>query len=142
MRRKLGGDDRRGDMNLGARVAGDQPDDPLDLRRIAATLPVSDAAGAKPVEPERAIGIDHDLDHERIGERGGDVGAHRGAQHRALRGLRDSAALTGPLLRAGESDRPLASCWPTRSTNAAKRSRPIARATSSPSGSGALTVSM
>jgi hypothetical protein len=46
--------------------------------------PSSDDAGvdpafAEPVEPQRPVGIDHHLDHERIGERGRDVGSHRGA---------------------------------------------------------------
>src|SRR3546814_10818763 len=60
-----------------------QPDDPLDLLGLDPDLGV-DAAFAEAVEPERAVGIDHDLGDLRVTHRRGDVGAKRGDQHAAL----------------------------------------------------------
>ena len=51
-------------MDLGADVAGDQPDDPLDLGGLEPHAGI-DPAFAQPVEPQRAVGIDHDLDDVR-----------------------------------------------------------------------------
>ena len=145
MRRQLGRDDRRPGMDFGPAVTGDQADDPLDLRGIVADLSVGPPL-TEPVEPQQAIGIDHHLDDQRVGERGGDGRSHRGAQHRAAtargdgigNGVHDGA----PAPAASPSVRvPAASCRPTCATNASKRSRPIARAALSESGSGAVTVS-
>ena len=79
--REIGADDRRAGMDLGADVAGDQPDDPLDLGRRQADARI-DPAFAEAVQPQDTVGIDHHLDHRRIGEGHGDVGSHRRAQHR------------------------------------------------------------
>ncbi len=52
-------------VDFGAGMAGDEADDPLDLRRlepgpgIGASLP-------QPVEPQHAVGIDHHLLHQRV----------------------------------------------------------------------------
>src|SRR3546814_9616917 len=48
-------------MGFGAGMAGDQADDPLDLRRIVAGAGV-DTALAKPVEPQYPIRVHHDLE--------------------------------------------------------------------------------
>ena len=68
-------------MNLGARMARDQPDDPFDLRGLVA-CPGVDPTLAQSVEPQHAIGIDHDLLSRGVRERGGDGRPHRSAQHR------------------------------------------------------------
>src|SRR5690606_2973627 len=139
LRRQLGADDRSARMDLAARVAGDEADDPLDLRGpepdagVAAPLP-------QPVEPQRTVGVDHDLDDRRIVERRRDRRPHGAAQHRAL--PPEGARPTHRRDSGASETSPLASCRPTRSTNAAKRSRPSARAVSSPSATGGFTVSM
>jgi hypothetical protein len=63
-------------------MAGDQPDDPFGLGRLAQEAGI-DASLAQPVEPEPPVGIDHDLDHQRIGQRIGDRWPHGAAQHGA-----------------------------------------------------------
>ena len=81
VRRQLGADDRRAVMHFGPDMAGDQPDDALDLLGLK-SHPGLAAAQVEPVEPKRAVGIDHHLDDQRIRKRRGDCRAHRGAEHR------------------------------------------------------------
>jgi hypothetical protein len=87
MRRQFGRDDRRPCVDLRPRVARDKADDALDLRRIVAG-PCVGPALSQPIEPQRPVRIDHDLEHRGVGERFGDAWPHRRAQHRAspLRG--------------------------------------------------------
>lgn len=116
-----------------------QPDDPLDLGRIELHVRV-DTALAEDIDAQRAVGIDHNLDHPRVGERGGNRRPHRGAQHRAAALRRNTFGLGGhhdvaPSDSTGASVRLPPAIWrPTCETNASNRSRPIARAAASASG--------
>jgi hypothetical protein len=56
MRRQFRRDDRRVGMRLAPRMAGDQPDDPFGLGRLAQEAGI-DAPLAQPVEPERPSGL-------------------------------------------------------------------------------------
>jgi len=80
MRWKLGRHDRPLTMDFAPGMARDQADDTLDLRWIVDGAAIHTAI-TEPIEPQPAIGIDHDLNHAWIGERCGDRGTHRGAQH-------------------------------------------------------------
>ncbi len=130
-------------MRLGPRMAGDEADDPLDLRGLEPEAGIP-AAAPEAVEPEPTVGIDHDLDDLGVGERGRDRRPHRRAEHRAAAGggKRLAHGRRAALAGAPPSVRVLpAIASPTRATKALKRSRPTARAASSPSASGACTVS-
>src|SRR3546814_14262607 len=69
-------------MDLGAGVTGNQADNPLDLCGIVACAGIY-AALAQSVEPQRAVGVDHDFDDGGVGKRRGDGRSHPGAQHPA-----------------------------------------------------------
>src|SRR5690606_34891291 len=60
MRRKLGRDDRRGGMRLGARMARDEADDPLELRGLEPEAGIP-AAAPEAIEPKPSVGVDHDF---------------------------------------------------------------------------------
>ena len=138
VRRQLGGDDRPVGMDLGAAVARDQPDDPLDLSGVEVDVGI-DPALAEQVDAQAPVGIDHDLDHAGIAQRGGDGRAECSAQHRP-------AAVCGrvhhrtpsllPMVR-----RPSAICRPTWATKASNRARATARPAASLSASGAWMAS-
>ena len=82
--RQLGRDHRRvRDGTSWRDMARDQPDDPFDLGG-AEPLAVYRRVRRQAVDPEPAVGIDHHLDHRRIGERRGDRRPHGGAQHGPL----------------------------------------------------------
>src|SRR3546814_7448272 len=82
MRRKLGRDDRRCGMRLGAGVARDEADDPFDLLGLEAVASVP-AAAPEAIEPEATVGIDHDFDDLGVGKRRHDRRPHRRAEHGA-----------------------------------------------------------
>ena len=103
-------------MDLGTHMAGNQADNAFCLGGFEPS-PRLDAAFAKTVETQHAVGVDHDLDDERIGERSGDCRSHGGLQHRTAAASRlgfEGAAHDGSPSFAGVSiDRPVASCRPT-----------------------------
>jgi hypothetical protein len=63
-------------------MSGHKSDDPLNLRGLKAHFRI-DPPFPENIEPQRAIGIDHDLDHVWVAERRGDRWAHGRAQHGA-----------------------------------------------------------
>src|SRR5579871_2997353 len=126
-------------MDFGTGVRGDKADDPLDLGGLHADLGIG-SAFAEPVQPERAVGIDHDLDDAGIGQSLGDRRPHRGAQH----GTTAVCGNTGghwpdsvpPIVR-----RPAAICRPTWATKASNLLAARARPAWSFSASGAWIAS-
>ena len=67
-------------MDLGTHVMGNQADDSFSIGWCDPAAGILDATG-KPVDPEPAVGIEHDLDDARIFEVSRDQRAERGAQH-------------------------------------------------------------
>src|SRR5262249_36514509 len=86
MRRQFGRDDRCGAMDLSAGMARDETDDSLDLVRREPHIGI-DTAFSQQVEPQRAVGIDHDLEYARIAERGGDSRPHGGREQGPAAGV-------------------------------------------------------
>ena len=78
--RQLGRHARRAGMDLGTDMMGDQANDALGVGRRDPVAGILEAAG-KAVDPEPAVGIEHDLDDARIFQMSGDQRAERGAQH-------------------------------------------------------------
>jgi hypothetical protein len=124
MGRQFRRDDRPISMDLGAGMARDEAYDPLDLVRLDPDAGV-DATFTQAVEPERAVGIDHDFDDLGVCKRERYVRPHGGAQHPAAAVLGERTvhrSCSVPIVR-----RPAATCRPTCATNASNRSRPTAR---------------
>ena len=67
-------------MDLDADMMRDEPDDPFGISRADTAASILQSA-RQPVDPQPAVGIEHDLDDARIFEIAGDRGAERGAQH-------------------------------------------------------------
>src|SRR3546814_15797963 len=70
-------------VHFGTNMGGDQPDDPLDLVGRHAHSGV-DPSFTEPVEAQRPVRIDHDLDDLVVAHRGRNVGAESGDEHAAL----------------------------------------------------------
>ena len=70
-------------MGLGPGMACNEPDDSLDLERVDGLARI-DPSRSQPVEAERTVGIDHDLDHGRVGKGSDDRAAHGRPEHRKL----------------------------------------------------------
>ena len=68
-------------------MRGDQADDALGLGAADALAGVL-AADRGPLDPQPAVGVDHHLDHGRVGERRGDGRPEGGAQHLPAAALR------------------------------------------------------
>ena len=68
-------------------MGGDEADDALGLGGTEA-LAGEPAADGRPLDPQLAVGVDHDLDHGRIGERRGNGRPEGGAQHLPAPSLR------------------------------------------------------
>ena len=91
---QLGGDEWARRHAPRAQVRGDEADDALGiLRRDCACR--SPRSPAPAVEPQRAVGIEHDLDDLGIVERGRDRRPHGGAQHADLAVEQSGAAADG-----------------------------------------------
>ena len=69
-------------MSLQVHMGRDQPDDPFHVRSRQPRAGV-DTSFSKSVQPQSAIGIDHDFYDQGVTQRGGDLGAHGRAQHGA-----------------------------------------------------------
>jgi len=67
-------------MNLRPDMVGNQTNDPLAVRRGQAFPGIGQPLG-KPVDPEAAVGVEHDLDDRRVIEPGSNRGPERSAQH-------------------------------------------------------------
>src|SRR3546814_15179582 len=83
MRRQFRRDDRMLTVHFGTNMGGDQPDDPLDLVGRHAHYGV-DPSFTEPVEAQRPVRIDHDLDALVVATRGRNVGVESGGQHAEL----------------------------------------------------------
>ncbi len=133
-------------MDFGTGMARDQPNDPLDLFSCDPYLGIA-AAFAKAIEPQRSIGIDHDLDDLAVAHGRRDVGTERGDQHASApfrsRGVcgwtlvgHHSPPPDEPSVR-----RPVETCRPTWVTKASNLFAPTARPAWSPSASGVWIAS-
>lgn len=127
-------------MHLGAGVARDEADDALDLLRVDPN-PGVDPAFAQSVEPERPIGVDHDLDDLAVAHGSGDVGAERCDQHAPAPFCREVRAHAPSSGTAPNVRRPVDTCRPTCVTNASNRFAPSARPAWSFSASGVWMAS-
>jgi hypothetical protein len=67
-------------MNLGTDMMGNEPHDALAVGR-GETLAGICQASRQPINPEPAIGIEHDLDDRSVFEPGRDRWPERGSQH-------------------------------------------------------------
>ena len=67
-------------MDLDTHMMGNEADDPFGIGRRDSGAGILEAAG-KPVDPQPAVRIEHDLDDAGIFEVSGDQRAERGAQH-------------------------------------------------------------
>ena len=69
-------------MRLGADMVGDQPDDAFSLQRAHLLIRLGYAA-IEMIDPEPAIGVEHDFGDIGVIEPGGDRRAERAPQHRS-----------------------------------------------------------
>jgi len=69
-------------MDLRPDMIGDETDNPFNVLRRHSHAGVG-AAFTQPIQPQRTIRIDHDLDDHGIGQCFGDRRPHRRAQHGA-----------------------------------------------------------
>jgi hypothetical protein len=67
-------------MNFGADMMGDKADDTLTIGGCEALCGIGEPLG-KTIDPDAAVGIQHDLDHAGVIEKPGDGAPERGAQH-------------------------------------------------------------
>ena len=83
---QLGGDARRAGVHLGADMMRDEPDDAFAIAGRQ-TLSRIDKPTGQPIDPEPAVGVEHDFDDGGVFQPKRNGGAKCGAQHaRAARG--------------------------------------------------------
>ena len=89
-------------MDLGPDMMCDQPDDPLGLCRSEPLTRIGHAAG-QPIDPDLAIGVEHDLGDVGVGEPSTDCGSERTAEHRGAALVDEDRGLGHFRLRAGRT---------------------------------------
>ena len=72
-------------MHFGADMVRDETDDPFSVGRREMFAAIGQA-DIQAIDPQAAVGVEHDLDDGRIGEQVGDRRAQRGPQHAGTTG--------------------------------------------------------